>query len=317
MLKTAYRLFSSGTPVRNSLPVKIQPTWAARQIIAEDASKSKQRTLRRKEVRLKKQIVRDVNNFKKYQSRNLQFEVDPVLGDSQNKFMKEIRDTLQDQENRLAYGYDRVEFEKLLYGAEKVALDKAGPTLRQSTIETEEKKKRALLTILNVKNTNASDRRSSAISLARKEFQRHEGDTASPEVQAAVMTVKIHFGMDHVKQNPKDKDHTQIVRQLVQQRQSILKYLKKDKPETYYFTISKLGLTDDVVEREFNMGRQYFQDFKVWGDKQLINLSDKQQRKVDKITDLQKRVSLYNEVAKEKFALLKDEDRRGNRREQQ
>ena len=38
-----------------------------------------------------------------------------------------------------------------------------------------------------------------AIKFAREEMQRSPGDTASPEVQAAIATIKIHYGMQQVK----------------------------------------------------------------------------------------------------------------------
>lgn len=308
MFKVVSRFFSAGRPVSDVVPAKINPRWAAKQFIKPDASKAKARTLRRKETRLKKQIIRDVNNYKKYSIANVQFQVDPVLGDSENRFMKRIRQELDNQTSHLAYGYDRIEFEKLLYGAEKAALDKISGTqvLHESIRKLEEKKKRALTTILNLKNTNAQDKKSLAIKLAREDFARHEGDTASPEVQAAVYTIKIHFGMNHVKQFPKDKAHIQSVRELVQKRQKILKYLKKDDPKNYYHTIEKLGLTDDVITREFSMSKQYFQDFKVWGDKQLVKLSDKQQAKADKVAELEKRVNEYHELAKKNYEILNE-----------
>lgn len=310
MFKLASRFFSTGKPLSSDvIPQKINPRWAAKQFIKPDASKSKARTLRRKENRLKKQIIRDVNNFKKYSIANVQFQVDPVLGDSENRFMKRIRQELDNQTSHLAYGYDRIEFEKLLYGAEKAALDKTrgSEILSESIRQTEAKKKQALITILNLKNTNSQDKKNLAVKLAREDFARHEGDTASPEVQAAVYTIKIHFGMDHVKQFPKDKAHTQYVRELVQKRQKILKYLKKDDPKNYYYTIEKLGLTDDVITREFSMSKQYFQDFKVWGDKQLVKLSDKEQAKAAKVVDLEKRVGEYHVLAKKNFEILHEQ----------
>ncbi|ABN68707.1 predicted protein [Scheffersomyces stipitis CBS 6054] len=318
MFRLSARMFSSGRIVASSInsssgaasaPAKAHPTLAAKQFISPDASKSKAKILRRKEKRLKKQIIRDVNNYKKQQAKNVQFQVDPVLGEVDNGFMNRIKKEVENHTNHLAYGFDRVEFEKLLYGAEKAALDKSKGTevLNESIRLAEERKKRALLTILNLRNTNKMDKKILAIKLAREEFQRQEGDTASPEVQAAILTVKIHFGMDHVKESPKDHTHTEHVRQMVQHRQRILKYLKRDNPEKYYYTIAKLGLTDDVITREFNMGRQYFQDFKVWGDKQLVKLSDKQQSKVNKIHDLQKRVSEYNDLARKNYDILQKE----------
>ncbi|KAK6463129.1 hypothetical protein DFJ63DRAFT_318293 [Scheffersomyces coipomensis] len=303
-------LYASAVPnVRagNAARQKVHPILASKVFIKSDAGTRKARTLRRKEKRLKKQIIRDVNNLKKYEQKNLNFAVDPVLGHA-NGFMTRIKKEVQNADTRLAGGYDREEFEKLVYGAEKSALDKSkGTTVLHEAVKlAEERKKRALLTILHLRNTSESDKRKLAIKLAREEFRREEGDTGSPEVQSAIMTVKIHFAMEHVKNNPKDHQYTQKVRHCVQQRQRILKYLKRVKPQSYYLTIAKLGLTDDVVTREFNMGRQYFEDYKVWGDKKLIKLSDKQQAKVDKFSSLRKRVQGYHELAKKNSEIIKN-----------
>lgn len=302
MFQIGCRLFSTGRPILNAVPQKIQPILAAKQFIPDQATRSKVKSLRRREARLKRQIVRDVNNVKKHSLENVKFQVDPVLGDENNAFIKRVRAELQEPTN-LAYGYQRDEFEKLLYGAEKANIDRNSGSniLHDSISASEERKKRALLTILNIKNTNSQDRKKAAIQYAREEFQREEGDTGSPEVQAAVLSVRIHLGMDHVKQFFKDKEHIQHVRHMVQQRQKILKYLKKDNAEQYYYTIAKLGLTDDVITREFNMGRQYLQDYKVWGDKQLIKLSDKQKKKEAQVVELQKRVVGYNQLAKRNY----------------
>lgn len=303
MYKTGIRGFLSGRIAANVAgPIKVQPTFAAKQFAPENATRSKVKSLRRKEDRLKRQIIRDVNNVKKHSLKNVQFKVDPVLGDKENAFVKRIRTELSEP-TALALGYQREELEKLLYGAEKASLDRhsGNSILRQSTLAVEERKKRAVLTILNIKNTNASDKKTLAVRLAREEFQRKEGDTGSPEVQAAVLTVRIHLGMDHVRENHKDKVHIQNVREMVQQRQKILKYLKLDNPEQYYHTIAKLGLTDDVITREFNMGRQYLQDYRVWGDKVLVKLLDKQKMKEQQVQELQKRVVSYNQLARKNW----------------
>lgn len=305
MFRSAARFFGTKSTALDAAPVKIQPYLAAKQFVPEDASKSKVRALRRRENRMKRQIIRDVNNLKKHSLKREEFKVDPVLGAENNKFISRMYQELEDPAN-LAYGYNREEFEKLLYGAQKAALDSSigGEVITEQITKTEEKKKRALLTILNMKNSNAADKRKLATEMARKEFARFEGDTGSPEVQAAIMTVKIHFGFEHVKKAPKDKAHIQSVRELVQQRQSILKYLKRDDPEKYYYTIAKLGLTDDVVTREFNMDRQYFQDYQVWGDKQLVKLSEKQKKREQHFAELQKKVAEYNQLARKNHALL-------------
>lgn len=284
------------------------PKLAAKQFIKEDASKAKARVLRRKEVRLKKQIVRDVNNYKKHVVRNVEFSVDPVLGDVECAFLRRVRAECENADVHMALGFDRLDFEKLTYGAELAALElqRGHASLRLTIVESEERKKRALATILSLRNSNKATRRSLAIDLARREFRRHEGDTALPEVQAAVLTIKIQLGMEHVRNNQKDKTYIQTVREIVQQRQSILKYLKRDNAEAYYHTIAKLGLADDVVTREFSMGREYFEKYKVWGDKTLVHLSEKQKRKQDAFTDLLKRVKGYHDLAKANLAKINE-----------
>lgn len=307
MFRFSARLFGTLSARLEAAPVNIQPYLAAKQFVPENASKSKVRALRRRENRLKRQIIRDVNNLKKHSLKREDFKVDPVLGAQNNKFIARMYQEVQEPSN-LAYGYKRDEFEKLLYGAQKAALDASigGEVITEQIVKLEEKKKRALLTILNMKNSGVPDRKKLAIEYARKEFQRFDGDTGSPEVQAAILTTKIHFGFDHIKKAPKDKDHIQNIRELVQQRQSILKYLKTDNPEKYFYTIAKLGLTDDVVTKEFNMDKQYFQDYKVWGNKQLVKLSDKQKRKEQQFGELQKKVTEYNQLARKNHALLNE-----------
>ena len=44
-----------------------------------------------------------------------------------------------------------------------------------------------------------------------------------------------------------------------------------------------MGLTDDVIVREFNMGKQYMQDFKVWGDKVLVKETNSVAKKTRKL----------------------------------
>lgn len=238
--------------------------------------------------------------------RNVSFAVDPILGHPKNQFMHRIKAELAESTN-LANGYQQQELEKLMYGAEKAAITKNSISSNNSILfnsitEMESKKRSAVLTILNMNNSNEQDKKKLSVKLAREAFQREEGDTGSPEVQAAILTVKIHQLMDHIKRNFKDKVNIQRVRQMVQKRQSLLKYLKKDDPENYFYTIKKLGLTDDVIVREFNMSKQYMQDYNLWEDKVLVKLSDKEKEKLKKIDALKKKVGQYRELAQSKAA---------------
>lgn len=284
---------------------KLQPYLAAKQFIPEDAGRSKRRALRRREFRLKRQIIRDVNNLKKQKIKFAPFEVDPVLGADNVPFITRLRRELNEPLN-LAQGYKREEVEKLFYGAQKAVTDSnlAGDMFPESVAAKEEKKRNAVLTILNLRNTSAKDKKKMAVDFARKEFQRYEGDSGSPEVQAAVMTAKIHLNFNHLKANKKDHSHTEAIRHLVNQRQRVLKYLKRVDPERYYYTLAKLGLTDDVITREFSMGYQYFEDYKVWGDRELVKKSEKTKKKQEQLGDLEKRVADYNKLAKKNYDIL-------------
>ncbi|KAI5966811.1 uncharacterized protein KGF55_000220 [Candida pseudojiufengensis] len=313
MFRNSVRLLTSGRPISLRLSQTqnaiLTPRLASKQFIEPDTPQKKERKLRRREKRMKKQIIRDVNTLKQYDAKNVPYQVDPVLGDRRSKFFSRILEKIEDQETKLANGIDRVEFEKILFAAEKLSLEKASNNeeIRQNVKAVEESKKKAVLTILNLKNTDSKDKKKLAIQYAREELQREPGDTASPEVQAAVMTVKIHFGMKHIKANKNDHATTQVVRELVQYRQKILKYLKRKDPKKYYYALAKLGLTDDVIDTEFSMGRQYLQDYKIWGDKVLIKETQSEKRKNNKIRQLRERVSGYHELAKRNYEIMKKE----------
>lgn len=314
MYKLPSRWFSIGRPFLSQAgslkSISLGPKLAAKQFIDPGTPQKKEKKLRRREKRLKKQIIRDVNTLKQYEAKNVPFQVDPVLGDPQCQFFSRIMQKVEDQDTNLANEVDRSEMEKLLYAAEKLSLENSSSNeeIRREVQQVEENKRKAVLTILNLKNTNNQDKKKLAIKYAREELQREPGDTASPEVQAAVMTVKIHFGMRHVKENKNDHATTKIVRELVQYRQKILRYLKRQDPKKYYYAIAKLGLTDDVITAEFNMGRQYLQEYKVWGDKILVKETQSTKRKNLRIKKLRDRVSEYHDLAKRNYEIMQKEN---------
>lgn len=86
-----------------------------------------------------------------------------------------------------------------------------------------------------------------AINLANKvdimkKFKRHETDTASPEVQVALMTEKINLLTDHFKTHVKDH-HSRIgLMKLVGRRRKLLNYLHREQPAKYKSLIDELGL---------------------------------------------------------------------------
>ncbi|QTA37823.1 30S ribosomal protein S15 [Thermosipho ferrireducens] len=75
-----------------------------------------------------------------------------------------------------------------------------------------------------------------------REFQIHEGDTGSAEVQVALLTARIRHLTEHLKKHPKDFHSRRGLMKLVGRRRKILKYLRNKDPESYKNVIQKLGL---------------------------------------------------------------------------
>ena len=75
-----------------------------------------------------------------------------------------------------------------------------------------------------------------------KEHGRGSGDTGSPEVQVAILTERIVNLTEHFKTHAKDNHSRRGLLMLVNQRRSLLDYLRnKDEPR-YTDLIAKLGL---------------------------------------------------------------------------
>ena len=75
-----------------------------------------------------------------------------------------------------------------------------------------------------------------------REFQLHETDTGSPEVQIAILTNKITYLTEHLKQHPKDHHSRRGLLKMVGKRRGLLNYLMKKDIERYRAIIAKLGL---------------------------------------------------------------------------
>ena len=76
----------------------------------------------------------------------------------------------------------------------------------------------------------------------RSEFQRHERDTGSSEVQIATLTKKIQLLTQHLKANKKDYSSRYGLLRMVNNRRSLLDYLKREDEAKYKEIIAKLGL---------------------------------------------------------------------------
>lgn len=75
-----------------------------------------------------------------------------------------------------------------------------------------------------------------------KAFERHEGDTGSPEVQVALLSQRITALTEHFKAHAKDHHSRRGLLQMVGQRRRLLDYLKKRDVARYKALIERLGL---------------------------------------------------------------------------
>ena len=75
-----------------------------------------------------------------------------------------------------------------------------------------------------------------------KEYATHEGDTGSPEVQVAILTSRITYLTEHLKEHKKDHHSRRGLLKLVGQRRNMLDYLRRKGIERYRSLIERLGL---------------------------------------------------------------------------
>jgi small subunit ribosomal protein S15 len=74
------------------------------------------------------------------------------------------------------------------------------------------------------------------------ENKRSENDTGSPEVQVALLTGRIQHLTEHFKNHKGDHHSRRGLLRMVNQRRSLLDYLKKSDLQRYRDLIERLGL---------------------------------------------------------------------------
>ena len=79
-----------------------------------------------------------------------------------------------------------------------------------------------------------------------KEYATHEGDTGSPEVQIAVLTIRINELTAHLKVHKKDNHSRRGLLKMVGHRRNLLSYLYKKDINRYRALIAKLGIRDTL-----------------------------------------------------------------------
>jgi small subunit ribosomal protein S15 len=74
------------------------------------------------------------------------------------------------------------------------------------------------------------------------QYRRAPSDTGSPEVQIALLSARIEHLSKHFAEHEKDHHSRRGLLKMVNQRRSLLAYLKKADAERYKALIERLGL---------------------------------------------------------------------------
>ena len=82
----------------------------------------------------------------------------------------------------------------------------------------------------------------SGATIDMKEFQLHEKDTGSADVQVALLTRRIAQLTEHLKGNAKDHSSRRGLLKMVAQRRSLRDYLSKSQSDRYKNLLEKLNL---------------------------------------------------------------------------
>jgi small subunit ribosomal protein S15 len=74
------------------------------------------------------------------------------------------------------------------------------------------------------------------------DFRAHDSDTGSTAVQVALLSQRIVELTEHFKTHKKDHHSRRGLLMMVQQRRSLLNYLKKTNIQQYHEVVGRLGL---------------------------------------------------------------------------
>ena len=75
-----------------------------------------------------------------------------------------------------------------------------------------------------------------------KEYQAHDRDTGSTELQVAILTARIRRLTDHLRVHKHDESTRRGLFKLVGRRRRLLRYLSREDARRYRALIARLGL---------------------------------------------------------------------------
>ena len=79
-----------------------------------------------------------------------------------------------------------------------------------------------------------------------KEYGKNEKDSGSPEVQVAILSVRIRNLTEHLKVHKKDFHTRTGLLKLIGKRRRLLSYIKNNDIDNYRQLIKKLGIRDNL-----------------------------------------------------------------------
>lgn len=74
------------------------------------------------------------------------------------------------------------------------------------------------------------------------EYQVHETDTGSPDLQVALLTERISQLTSHLQKNPNDHASRRGLLKMIGRRRRLLGYINSKEPERYQALIKRLGI---------------------------------------------------------------------------
>ena len=75
-----------------------------------------------------------------------------------------------------------------------------------------------------------------------KDYRRDKNDSGSPEVQIAILTVRINNLTEHMRTHEKDYASRRGLLAMVSRRRKLLDYLRRVHPQAYTDILGKLGI---------------------------------------------------------------------------
>ena len=130
--------------------------------------------------------------------------------------------------------------EKKSTSAKKATVDKVKKVVAKApkTVKEIKAKTRKVKVVIETSKSNLEDDKQKIID----KFGQKKGDTGSPEVQAALLSLKIDKLAEHLEINKKDNHSRRGLLKVIAKRRRILNYLQKLDEKRYKVLIKEIGL---------------------------------------------------------------------------